>query len=411
MTDASNDVRPLDGVRVLDIATFIAAPYCATILAEFGAEVIKIEQPGVGDPARVFGTPTERVTSSTGRGDTLVWLSESRNKQSITLDLRSDKGADLFKRLVEQSDVVCENFRVGTLEKWGLGWDTLRAINPRLVMLRVTGFGQTGPNAERPGFARIAQAFGGLGILAGMPDGPPVVPGSSTLADYMSGMYGALGVLMALRVAERTGEGQYIDIGLYESVFRVLDEMVPAYGRDGTVRERMGPATVNVCPHSHYQTKDGAWVAIACTNDKMFARFAAVMGRPELAADDRLGKVQARLAARPEVDGLVSAWTADLTKDEVLQACTEGEVPCGPLNTVADIFEDPQFAARQNLVRMMADGIGEVTVPSVVPRLSATPGRIDHLGPPLGDANAAVYGGLLGLSDADIEGLKMEKVI
>ena len=398
------DEPALAGIRVLDCATFIAAPVAATVFAEFGAEVIKVEQPGGGDPFRRFGTPTER-------GDSLAWLTESRNKKSITLNLRHPEGAELFRRLVAEADVVCENFRPGTLEKWGLGYAELAAVNPRLVMVRITGYGQDGPYRDRPGFARIAHAVGGLSYLAGMPDGPPVTPGSTSLGDYISGLYGAVGALIALRARERTGRGQFIDIALYESVFRMLDETAPAYARHGTVRERMGPGAPNVCPHSHYETKDQKWLAIACTTDKMFARLAEVMGRPELAAEDKYGPVAARLADREAVDGLVAAWTGSLTRDEVLARCEAGEVPCGPLNSIADIFTDPQFAARGILETIDVEGLGPITVPAILPRLSDTPGRIDNLGPPLGNANDEVYRGRLGLSEDELERLKKEGIV
>ncbi|MCH9019828.1 MAG: CoA transferase [Proteobacteria bacterium] len=398
------DNRPLAGVRVLDVATFVAAPYCAALLGEFGAEVIKVEKPGEGDPLRRFGTPVDG-------GDTLVWLSEARNKKSVTLDLRRPRGAALFKRLAAVSDVVCENFRPGTLERWGLGYDDLRAVNEALVMLRVSGYGQTGPYRDRPGFARTAHAFGGLSHLAGMPDGPPVTPGSTTLADYMSGLYGAFGVLVALRARDATGRGQVIDVALYESVFRVLDELAPAYHRSGFVRQRLGPRTVNAAPHSHYPCADGEWVAIACTSDKMFARLAGVIGRPELAADDALGRVAARCERIDEVEKIVSDWTAALTHDEVLRRCLAGEVPCAPINSIAAIFADPQFAARQNLVALDDPRAGEIVVPGVVPRLTGTPGAIDSLGPALGAHNREVYGGLLGLDEREISGLESEGVI
>lgn len=412
MTDSKAGApRPLDGVRVIDAATFIAGPYCASVLAEFGAEVFKVEQPGMGDSMRGFGTPTPRVSSNSGRGDTLVWLSEARNKKSITLDLRHKKGAELFRQLAKTSDVVCENFRPGTFEKWGLGYDALAAVNAGIILLRVTGYGQDGPYKDRPGFARIAHAVGGLTHLSGMPGGVPVVPGSTSLADYMSGLYGAVGVMMALRARDQSGVGQFIDLGLYESIFRALDEIAPAYAMTGFVRERLGPATVNVCPHSHYQTGDGKWVAIACTNDKMFARLAKVMGREELATADYFATIDTRYPAREEVDGIVSAWTGSLDRDEVLAACIAGEVPCGPINSIADIFNDPQFRARGNLVPMDTPGVGEVVVPGVIPRLSKTPGRIDTLGPPLGNANDEVYRGILGLGDADMDSLRAEGVI
>ena len=399
-------VRPMDGVRVLDIATFLAAPFCGTLLAEFGAEVIKIEQPGVGDPLRRFGT-----ASASDTGDTLIWLQESRNKKSITLDLRKPEGAELLKRLVAESDVLVENFRTGTLERWGVGWERLREVNPKLVMVRITGFGQTGPKARDPGFARIAHAFSGLSYLAGEPDGPPLMPGSTTLGDYLAGTYGALGVLMALRAAERTGEGQYIDIALYEPVFRYLDEMAVAYAHTGYVRERMGADTVNVVPHSHYPTADGKWVAIACTNDRMFKRLADTMGRPELAAPDRYGPIANRLEHRAAVNEVVAEWTSSLPQSEVLARCGAGEVPCGPIHSIADIFEDEQYAARGDLVAFEDERAGKVTMPAVFPFLSGTPGRVDHLGPPLGEHVDDVLGGLLGLDAAEIARLRDQGVV
>ncbi len=401
----SENGLPLSGVRVLDVATFIAAPYCTAILGEFGAEVIKVEQPGSGDPFRRFGTPTGRADS------TLAWLSEGRNKRSVTLNLRHPEGADLFRRLVAKSDVVCENFRPGTLEKWGVGWETLSARNPGLIMLRISGYGQTGPYKDRPGFARIAHAVGGLSNLAGMPGETPVTPGSTSLADYMSGLYGAVGVLLALRHRDRTGRGQYIDIGLYEAVFRMLDEMAPVYGRTGKVRGREGAGTANACPHGHFQTRDDRWVAIACTTDKMFGRLAEAMGQPELASAGRYGQQARRLANRDEVDRLASRWVGSMSLAEVMEICLAHEVPCGPLNTIADIFADPHFKARGNLVTIDDPEVGEVVVPAVIPRLSETPGRIAHLGPALGDANEDVLGNLLGLSGEEMARLRDAKVI
>jgi succinyl-CoA:(S)-malate CoA-transferase subunit B len=298
--------KPMQGVRVLDCATFIAGPVCATLLGEFGAEVIKVELPGSGCPLRKFGTITDS-------GESLAWLSEGRNKRSLTLDLRKPEGADILKRLVAQSHVLVENFQPGTLERWGLGWDALSAVNPRLVMVRISAYGQTGPYKDRPGFGRIANAFGGIAYVAGYPDRAPVTPGSATLPDYNSGLFGALGALMALRVAERTGVGQVVDIGLYESIFRILDELAPAFALKGYVRERIGPGTVNVVPHSHYPTRDGRWIAIACTSDKIFERLAAVMGRPELAGSGKWGTIRQREADRAAVDACVAAgprpWT------------------------------------------------------------------------------------------------------
>ncbi|MFO1188634.1 MAG: CoA transferase [Alphaproteobacteria bacterium] len=395
---------PLSGLRVVDCATFIAAPFAATLLGEFGAEVIKIELPGVGDSLRNFGTKT-------ACGDSLPWLSESRNKKSITLDLRTPEGADLFKRLIAKSDVLCENFQTGTLESWGLGWETLKQVNPRLVMLRVTGYGQTGPNAGKPGFARIAQAFGGLSYLAGWPDSAPVTPGSSTIADYASGLFGAFGAMVALEARRKTGEGQVIDIGLYESIFRMFDELAPAFQYFGYRRERMGPGTVNAVPHSHYPTLDGKWVAIACTADKIFARLAQAMGRPELAGDGPYGSIAKREAARADVDAMVAEWTAARTRAEVIRICDENQVPVGALNSIAEIFDDPQFKARENIAYVDDERVGTLAVPNVVPRLVATPGRIDHLGVSLGAHVTQVMGDLLGLTGAEIDALRARGVI
>jgi len=396
---------PMAGARVLDIATFIAAPMAAAILGEFGADVIKIEQPGGGDPWRRYGTASKRADS------TLAWLTEARNKRSITLNLKAPEGAALFKRLVADADVVTENFRPGTLEKWGLGYDVLSAINPGIVLMRVSGYGQTGPYKDRPGFARIAHAVGGLTHLAGMPGGPPVTPGSTSLGDYMTGMYGAIGILMALRERDRSGKGQQVDLALYEPVFRALDELAPAYAATGYVRGREGIGTANACPHGHFECGDGRWVAIACTSDKMFERLANAMGRPDLAAADAFGRVSARLAAREAVDGLVSAWTGAMDRDRVVDICVAAEVPIGAINAIDEIFADPHFEARGNLVTLDDPETGPVTVPNVAPRLSRTPGRLANLGPALGNANDDVYGGLLGLDAAEIAALKEKGVI
>ena len=397
-------MKPLEGIRVLDIATYIAAPYCATIMAEFGAEVIKVEMPGVGDPCRRLGTVSDA-------GDTLIWLSEARNKKSVTLNLKDPEGQAILKDLVGKSDVLCENFRPGTLEKWNLGWDVLHALKPELVMLRVSGYGQTGPYANKPGFGRIGNAFGGLSFLAGDPDRPPATPGSATLADYMSGLYGALGVMMALRSAEATGVGQQVDVGLYEPIFRILDELAPAFDKYDFIRQRMGAATVNVCPHSHYPTKDDRWVAIACTNDKIFGRLAGLMGCPEVAGDGRYGTIQQRDVDRTGVDGMVTDWTRQFDQEKVVELCAEAEVPCGIVAAIDEIFDNPQYAARENIVRVADERVGDLAVPNVVPRLSETPGSVDSLGPALGANNAEVYGDLLGLSKADLDALAGKGVI
>jgi succinyl-CoA:(S)-malate CoA-transferase subunit A len=410
--DARDDARddaakplPLTGVRVVDVGTFLAGPYAASLMGEFGAEVLKVEHPVAGDPMRRFGTPTKRHDA------TLAWLSEARNKKSVTIDLRQPRGVELFTKLVAASDVLVENFRPGVMEQWGLGWKELSAANPRLVMLRVSGYGQTGPYRHRSGFAHIAHAVGGLSYLAGFPRETPVVPGTAPLGDYMSSLYGAIGVMLALRHAEETGVGQVIDIGIYEAVFRQLDEMAAAYAVYGTVREREGSGTVIAVPHGHFRTRDDKWVAIACTTDKMFERLTEAMEREELSSSGLYGEQRARLAARDEVNRIVETWVGSLDRAEVLDRCIRCEVPVGKLNSIADIFEDEHFAARGNLVTIEENGLGPVVLPGVVPRLSETPGRVTNLGPALGDATYEVMRELLDLTAAEIADLRRHKII
>ena len=397
--------RPLDGIRVIDLSSFIAGPFCATQLAEFGADVVKCELPGVGDPLRKFGTLNPQS------GETLPYLSECRNKRSVTLDVRTPEGAALLKKLAAVSDVLVENFQPGTMEKWGLGPDVLQAVNPRLVMVRISGYGQTGPYSGRPGFGRIANAFGGLSFLAGYPDRPPVTPGSATIPDFLAGIYGAYGAMLALRARDKTGKGQVVDIGLYEPVFRILDELASAFHQNGYVRQRMGPGTVNVVPHSHYPSKDGRWIAIACTNDKIFARLAEAMGEPALAGDGRWRRLAARERDRAEVDAHVGAWTVRHDRAALLEICERFQVPCGPVYAIDEIFEDPQFRARGNIAFVEDERAGIVAVPAPVPRLADTPGGITHLGPPLGAHNSEVWGDLIGLSADEIARLEGKGVL
>jgi crotonobetainyl-CoA:carnitine CoA-transferase CaiB-like acyl-CoA transferase len=402
--DVEPKKRALEGVCVLDLSNVLAGPFCATVLGEFGADVIKVELPGKGDTMRTFGTMT-------ATGATLNWLSEARNKRCITLDLRKPAGLEIAKRLVAQSDIVVENFTTGTLEDWGLGYEDMKKVNPEVILVRITAYGQTGPYKDRPGFARIAHGFAGLAHLAGEPDGPPVIPGSTSLADYISGLYGALGALLAYVGRQRHGVGQYVDIGLYEGVFRMLDEMAAAFAKSGYVRQRMGADTVNVVPHSHYQTRDGKWIALACTNDRMWQRLCKAMDRLDLLAVDKYATMGQRLAERERVNGIVAAFVSSMDRDALLAHCLSHEVPAGPINTIADIFEDPQFAARQNLVEVFDPREGRVVVPNVLPKLSETPGELKWLGPDMGQHNDEIYCGRLGLSAEEVEGLKRDGII
>jgi len=375
------------------------------MLGEFGAEVIKVEHPIGGDPMRRYGTPSPREDAS------LKWLSEARNRKSVTIDLRQPEGVALFLRLLEKSDVLIENFRPGTMEEWGLGWNEIHAANPRLVMLRVSGYGQTGPYRRRSGFAHIAEAFGGLSYLAGFPGETPVLPGTVPLGDYIASVFGAVGVLIAMRHQETTGRGQLVDVGIYESVFRILDEIATAYGMFGKIREREGAGSFIAVPHGHFRTADHKWVAIACTTDKMFERLSVAMEMPELSSSSLYGDQRKRLAARDLVNQIVIDWVARQTREDLMTCCLEHEVPVGAVNSIADIFADPQFEARGNLARMHEDDIGEVVIPGVIPRLSATPGRITNLGPLLGDATEQVLHDLLGLTVSELATLRQQRVV
>jgi succinyl-CoA:(S)-malate CoA-transferase subunit A len=404
-TSAHETALPLAGLRVIDVGNFLAGPYAASILGEFGAEVIKVEHPDGGDPMRRFGT------ASRDPDTTLNWLNEARNRKSITLNLLKPQGLEIFKRLIGKSDVLVENFRPGTAESWGLGWPEVHATNPSIVMLRVSGYGQTGPYRRRSGSGHIAQAFGGLNYLAGFPGETPVLPGTVPIGDYIASLFGAIGVLVALRHKDQTGRGQLVDVGTYEAILRVLEEIAPAYALFGKIREREGAGSFIAVPHGHFRTQDNKWIAIACTTDKMFERLSVAMGRPDLASQDLYGQQSKRLAAREIVNQHVIDWVGSMPRKEVLQSCLSESVPVGNVNSIADIFDDPHFVARGNLVRFNDEDVGEVVVPGVVPTLSKTPGRISGLGPKLGNANQEVLGTLLGMASDEIEQLRKKQII
>ena len=306
--------------------------------------------------------------------------------------------------------MLAENFRPGTMERWGLGWDDLRAISGTLVMVRISAFGQTGPYRERPGFGRIAAAMGGLSYLSGYPDRPPVTPGTPTIPDYLAGALGAFGALAALEARRRTGEGQVVDVGLYEPMLRMLDELIPVYGATGYVRERIGSATEYVVPHNHYRARDGRWVAIACTNDRMFERLATAMNRPALARE--FPTMASRLARRAELDALVQEWVGAAEGDDVLARLDAAEVPCGPVASARDLFGDPHVRARENIVEVANPLGGLLAMVGVVPRLTGTPGHIDTAGPvEVGAHNEEIYCGRLGLSRDEVQALAHRGVI
>lgn len=395
---------PLQRLRVLDVGTFIAAPFAGTLLAEFGAQVVKVEQPGTGDPLRTLGEQKN--------GEPLLWLQESRNKRTIAIDLRQPAGQDLVRRLVAAGfDIVLENFRPGTLERWGLGYEDLRQVNAGVIMVRISAYGQTGPASGRPGFGRIAQAFGGLTYLCGFPDRPPANPGSATIADYVAGLFGAFGALAAVQHRDATGQGQMIDVALYEALFRIMDSLAITYAANGTVRERIGTATALAAPHNHYRTGDGRWVAIACTNDRIFQRLAGVMDRPGLTWDPRFRSERQRVANRGAIDALVAEWCGQLPIDELVDRMNRAEVPCSPIYSIAEIFEDPQYRARQTLIEIEHLVAGGLSMPAVVPRLLGTPGRVSWPGRGLGEDTDRVLGEDLGLGPTELAALRRDGVI
>ncbi|HKV84080.1 MAG TPA: CoA transferase [Ktedonobacterales bacterium] len=393
---------PLDGVRVLDIATMAAAPWAAAYLAEFGADVIKVEMPVVGDHQRRWGTPKQGVG--------LFWKSMSRNKRSVTLNLGKPRGAEVFKRLVAEADVIIENFRPGTLERWGLGYDTLRAINPRIILLRVTGFGQTGPYSPRPGFGTLAESLTGFAHLTGHPEGPPTLP-NMPLADGVAGVTGAFAVMVALYYRDaRGGVGQVIDLSLCEPLLRLLEPTLLDYDQFGIQRGRIGNRSDHVAPRNTYQCGDDRWLSISASAQSIFERLMLAIGRPELREDPRFAVNSARVAHVVELDEIIGAWMRRHSRDEALALLEASEVAVAPVYDVADIFADPQFRARESFVRVADPDLGEINLVNVVPRLSETPGRVRTTGPALGAHNADVYGAL-GITPDELDALRRDGII
>lgn len=382
---------PLADMRVIEMGQLLAGPFCGQLLADFGAEVIKCEQPGAGDPMRQWGREKPH-------GKSLWWPVVARNKKSITLNLREPEGQDVVRKLVETSDILIENFRPGTMERWGLGYDALSAINPRLVMVRVTGFGQTGPYAKRAGYGAIGEAMGGLRYVVGDPSTQPSRMGIS-IGDELAATYACLGAMMAVHARERTGRGQIVDSAIYEAVLAMMESLVSEYDVAGYVRERTGPILPNVSPSNVFDTKDGKLLLIAANQDTVFKRLAAAMGRPELAEDARYATHSARGAHQAELDRLINEWTRTVEIGPLEALLEENGVPCGLIYKAEDMIEDPHFQAREAIVKVQHPDFGPIRMQNVAPKLSDTPGAVRHVGPALGEHNDDVYRGILGLSD------------
>jgi formyl-CoA transferase len=393
---------PLAGLRVLELGSLIAGPFAAKTLGDFGADVIKIEPPGTGDPLRSWRT-TEGVTS-------VWWHVQARNKKSVAIDLRQPEGQQLVRRLALEADVVIENFRPGTLEQWGLDYATLSKERPQLIMLRISGYGQTGPMRDLPGFGVVAEAMGGLRYITGVPGEAPVRPGIS-IGDSLSALHGVIGVLLALyHRVKNGGEGQMIDVALYESVFNMMEGAVPEYDRNGVIREPAGSAMQGIAPTNAYPTSDGRYVLIAGNGDGIFRRLMKLVERDDLGDDPALARNPGRVAQAARLDNAISAWTATRPLDTCLSLLAQAGVPAGKVYTVKDIVEDSHYQARDMLCDIMLDDGSTLKVPGVVPKLSGTPGRFEGGGPALGQHTESVLTGL-GLDAAQLAALRKKGVI
>lgn len=394
---------PLDDLRVVELGSLLAGPFCGQLLGDFGAEVIKVEDPGSGDPMRQWGREKPY-------GLSLWWPVVARNKKSVTANLRTEEGQDLVRRLVAEADVLVENFRPGTLERWGLAPEQLWEINPGLVVTRVTGFGQTGPYAERAGYGSIGEAMGGIRYVTGDPDRPPARAGVS-LGDSLAATFATLGTLVALHNRGRTGRGQVVDAAIYEAVLALMESLLPEWQVAGYQRERTGATLPNVSPSNAYPTADGEMVLVAANQDTVFGRLTEVMGQTELATDERYATHGARGQHMEELDGLIAAWTSTLDADDLLGRLHEGGVPAGRIFRAKDMFADPHFAARDAIVRLTHPELGEFAMHNVFPRLSETPGSVRHVGPTLGEHNKEIYQGMLGIDDDTMSSLHSAGVI
>jgi crotonobetainyl-CoA:carnitine CoA-transferase CaiB-like acyl-CoA transferase len=397
---------PLASVRVIELGQLLAGPFTGRLLGDWGAEVIKVEAPGQPDPIRDWG-------KARYQGRSLWWPVQSRNKKCVTLNLRTEKGQKLLLELVKRSDVVTENFRPGTLEKWNLGWEQLSEANPRIILCRVSGYGQTGPYAKRAGFASVAEAMGGIRYINGFPGEPPPRMHIS-LGDSLAGMFAAHGILAALywRDALGGGKGQVVDVSLLESSFAMLESMVPEYDRLGIVRGPGGIHLKGIAPSSIFKSKDGKWIVIAANADNVFRRLCDAIGRPELKDDPRFSTHLARGENQDEIEGIIAEWASGLSAKEIDQALNEAGVICGPIYTIADIFEDEHYRAREMLLRHEDPEFGEYIGPGITPKFSETPGAVRWSASwEEGSHNREVYGGLLGLSDDELAALKEDGIL
>ncbi|EAU43067.1 hypothetical protein FP2506_09496 [Fulvimarina pelagi HTCC2506] len=395
--------KPLEGIKVLEMGQLIAGPFCGQLLADFGAEVVKVEPPKTGDAMRQWGRADEE-------GRPLWWPVIARGKKSLTLNLREKAAQEVVRDLAREADILVENFRVGRMEEWGLGYDALKAINPRLIMVRVTGFGQTGPYRERAGFASVCEAMGGMRYIAGYPDRPPVRAGIS-IGDTLAGQSGFQGALLALQHRNATGQGQMVDASIYEAVLSVMEAVVTEYDKGGHIRERSGSFLPGIAPSNAYPTADDQSVIIGANQDSLFQRLCKVMGRPELAADERYATHRARGRNQSEIDGIIGEWSSQHKAAEIVDMLSDAGVPAGLTYRASDMLDDPHYQARESITRVEDPELGSTAMQNVFPKLSESPGGIAHTGPKLGEHTDAILKDWLGYDDTAIERLRSANVV
>ena len=401
METNKDDTRPLAGMRVIEVGQLLAGPFTGTILGYFGAEVIKVEPPPSGDPIRGW--------REVKNGTSLWWASLARNKKCVTLDLKTERGRELLGELIAKADVFIENFRPGTMEKWGLGPEQMKVRNPGLVYARISGYGQTGPYAPKPGFASVCEAFGGFRYVNGFPGEPPVRPNLS-IGDTLAGIHAALGILLAIIGRQRDGEGQIVDVAIFEAIFNLLEGVIPEFDGAGIIREPSGSTLTGIAPSNTYPCADGKLIVIGANTQSMFKRLAEVMDQPQMADDPRFADNAGRYEHAKELDTMIEGWTRSLVSTEALALLDEAGVAAGPIYDAKDMFNDPQFRARGLFQEVTVDG-EPLNIPAIVPLLSRTPGKTDWPGPAVGTSNDAVFGDVLGLAPDEINVLRSEGVI
>lgn len=402
-TRSKNGVGPLSDIRVIEMGQLLAGPFCGQLLGDFGAEVIKVEPPGVGDPMREWGREKPH-------GRSLWWPVIARNKKSIEVNAREPEGQDIIRKLVAESDILLENFRPGTMEKWGLGFDELVKINPRLVMIRVSGYGQTGPYSSKAGFGAVGEAMGGLRYVVGDPSTPPSRTGIS-IGDTLAATFACIGGLIALHSVQRTGRGQVVDSAIYEAVLAMMESLITEYDAGGYIRERTGAILPNVAPSNVYLTKDGRYILIAANQDTVFKRLAQAMGRPELATNPAYATHAKRGEHQAELDALIEAWTREIEIDELARLLDENGVPCGNIYRAPEMLEDAHFKAREAIIKVPHPVFGELRMQGAFPKLSETPGLVSSCGPSLGEHNDEIFGSLLKLGESQQQDLRLRGII